>query len=294
MTSPLNGPSEGLSHSEMSPTGESKATSGEAPEGVEVEVMDENARRKAEAAIDHALLRQALDGDEAGFAGLVERHQRRAYRVARNLVPTDEDAQDLAQEAFLRVFKSLDRFDFGHEFTTWLYRIVTNLCIDFLRKRRAAVSVSSGRGDDDDAAFDLEDPNMAAPSAQAEAQETAAEVAAVLETLAPHFQSVLNLREIEGLSCPEIAEVVGATHVTVRWRLHRGRKLFQEEWERRARMRSQGAANLLAGNEVDPDGSFGSDSCQGTLEETTGPTPTPRADARTSSRDGSTRSGKKA
>ena len=86
---------------------------------------------------------------------------------------------------------------------------------------------------------------MVARSAQAELQETAAEVAAVLETLAPHFQSVLNLREIEGLSCPEIAEIVGATHVTVRWRLHRGRKLFQEEWERRARMRSQGAADLL-------------------------------------------------
>jgi RNA polymerase sigma-70 factor (ECF subfamily) len=172
--------------------------------------MDEDARRKEEAAVDHALLRQALDGDEAGFAGLVERHQRRAYRVARNLVPTDEDAQDLAQEAFLRVFKSLDRFDFNHEFTTWLYRIVTNLCIDFLRKRRSAISVSSGRGDDDDAAFDLEDLNVASPSAEVEAQETAAEVAAVLETLAPHFQSVLNLREIEGLSCPEIAEIVGA------------------------------------------------------------------------------------
>ena len=250
--------------------------------------MDENARRKAEAAVDHALIRQALDGDEAGFAGLVERHQRRAYRVARNLVPTDEDAQDLAQEAFLRVFKSLDRFDFGHEFTTWLYRIVTNLCIDFLRKRRASISVSSGGGDEGDAAFDLEDPNMAAPSAQAEAQETAAEVAAVLETLAPHFQSVLNLREIEGLSCPEIAEIVGATHVTVRWRLHRGRKLFQEQWERRARMRSQGAADLLdqAGT-VSPDGLDSE-----TLEETTGLTPTSRADARTSDRDGSSRSGK--
>ncbi len=263
------------------------------PDQEAIDAMDERARRKAEAAIDHALLRQALEGDEAGFAGLVERHQRRAYRVARNLVPTDEDAQDLSQEAFLRVFKSLDRFDFGHEFTTWLYRIVTNLCIDFLRKRRAAVSVSSGRGDDEEGgAFDLEDPRQAAPSDHVEALETAAEVEAVLETLAPHFQSVLTLREIEGLSCPEIAEIVGATHVTVRWRLHRGRKLFQEEWERRSRMRSQGAAELLGDGPLVDGGPSGPKS--GPTADSDSTTPTQRPGARTSDRAGSSRPGKKA
>ncbi len=208
------------------------------------ETPEQVAARKEEAAIDHALVKRAQAGDEDAFARLVDRHQRRAYRVARNLVPTDEDAQDLAQEAFLRVFRNLDRFDFGHDFTTWLYRIVTNLCIDFLRKRRSSYSVSQGN-DGENGPMELEDESQAAPSDHAEAMETAAEVKAVLETLAPHFQSVLTLRELEGLSCPEIAEIVGATHVTVRWRLHRGRKLFQEEWERRARMRETGAANLL-------------------------------------------------
>ena len=212
------------------------------------ETPEQVAARREEAAIDHALVKRAQTGDEDAFARLVDRHQRRAYRVARNLVPTDEDAQDLAQEAFLRVFRSLERFDFGHDFTTWLYRIVTNLCIDFLRKRRSSYSVSQGI-DEDDGPMELEDENQAAPSDHAEAMETAAEVDAVLGTLAPHFQSVLTLRELEGLSCPEIAEIVGATHVTVRWRLHRGRKLFQEEWERRARMREKGAGNLLGENE---------------------------------------------
>ena len=214
------------------------------PLGPSPVVNSEDDERQAEAEIDHALVRRAQEGEEQAFAELVERHQRRAFRVARNMVPTDEDAQDLAQEAFLRVFKSLDRFDFGHEFTTWLYRIVTNLCIDFLRKRRAAYSVSRGTLDDD-APMELEDPGQPAPGDHVEALETAAEVESVLQTLAPHFQSALTLREIEGLSCPEIAEIVGATHVTVRWRLHRGRKLFQEEWERRARMRQQGASELL-------------------------------------------------
>lgn len=206
----------------------------------------DQARREA-ARFDHALLRKAQGADEEAFGELVRRHQGRAYRVARNLVPSDEDAQDIAQEAFLRVFRNLERFNFDHEFTTWLYRIVTNLCIDFLRKRRVALSVSRGREGDDgeESALDLEDHSEPAPWEYAEAMETATEVHEVLASLAPHFQSVLTLREIEGLGCPEIAEIVGATHVTVRWRLHRGRKLFQEEWERRMRMRQQGAADLL-------------------------------------------------
>jgi RNA polymerase sigma-70 factor (ECF subfamily) len=188
-----------------------------------------------EDAHDRELMRRAQAGEEGAFESLVRRHQRRAVRVARSMVPSDEDAQDLAQEAFLRVFRSLDRFDFQHAFTTWLYRIVTNLCIDHLRRRRTTLSMTVR--EEDAADLDLEDPAEERPSDQLESEETADEVRAVLATLAPHFQSVLTLREIEGLACTEIAEIVGATHVTVRWRLHRGRKLFQEEWERRQRLR---------------------------------------------------------
>lgn len=185
---------------------------------------------------DHALIRRAQEGDADAFRALVEAYERRAWRVARNMVPSDEDARDLAQEAFLRVFRSLDRFDFEHDFTTWLYRIVTNLCIDHLRKRRPAMSTAGTGADEDQAELDLADPSDPQPSDGMEAEETAREVRAVLSSLAPHFQSVLVLRELEGLPCTEIADIVGATHVTVRWRLHRGRKLFQEEWERRRRL----------------------------------------------------------
>jgi RNA polymerase sigma-70 factor (ECF subfamily) len=197
-----------------------------------------------EDAIDRDLVRRAQSGEEDAFAALVRRHQRRAVRVARSMVPNDEDAQDLAQEAFLRVFRSLERFDFQHAFTTWLYRIVTNLCIDHLRRRRTTMSMTVR--EEDAADLDLEDPADARPSDQLESEETADEVRAVLATLAPHFQSVLTLREIEGLACTEIAEIVGATHVTVRWRLHRGRKLFQEEWERRQRLREARGAGRAA------------------------------------------------
>ena len=215
-------------------------------------------KRALEIARDHDLIRRAQSGEEEAFAGLVRCYQARAVRVARGLVPSDEDAQDLAQEAFLRVFRNLARFDFQYPFSTWLYRIVTNLCIDQLRRRRPPISTTQGDGEDSNE-LDLPDPSGARPSDLAEAEETADEVRSVLETLAPHFQSALVLREIEGLPCTEIAEIVGATHVTVRWRLHRGRKLFQEEWERRKRLRETGAAGTLetmdgtdSGTELNP------------------------------------------
>lgn len=213
-------------------------------------------------AFDRQLLRQAQAGEEDAFAALVRRHQRRAVRVARSMVPSDEDAEDLAQEAFLRIFRSLDRFDFEHAFTTWLYRIVTNLCIDHLRRRRP--QRSTVMGEEDAAELDLPDPLDERPSDRLESDETAAEVRAVLATLAPHFQSVLTLREIEGLACTDIAEIVGATHVTVRWRLHRGRRLFQEEWERRQRVREArgvvGAPSVPLGADEDSDGDDPADS----------------------------------
>src|SRR5204863_1307413 len=102
--------------------------------------------------------------------------------------------------------------------------------------------------DDDGNGFDLVDDFAPAPERPMDARETAARVRACIASLAPHFQTVLVLRELEGLACTEIARIVGATHVTVRWRLHRGRKLFQEEWERRVRVRDSG---LREGDSLD-------------------------------------------
>ena len=208
-----------------SPLGEEVSTAGEH------EVLDEKARAAAE---EKSWIRRAQLGDEEAFAWLVRRHEVRAYRIARGLLPNEEDARDVAQEAFLRVFRSIERFDFGYAFTTWLHRIVTNLAIDHLRKRRV-VARGGALDDEESQAPELIDEGVEDPSAGVIRKETVSEVRECLESLAPHFRSVMILRELEGLACAEIAEIVGATNVTVRWRLHRGRKLFQEEWERRQR-----------------------------------------------------------
>jgi len=212
------------------PEGELEAEAGE-----ESQAGDPGQQQSREE--DHQLLRQAQAGEERAFEALVRKHQARAWRAARNLVGNDEDAADLTQEAFVRVFRNLSGFDFQHSFTTWLYRIVTNLAIDHLRRRRPVWSTAA-QGEEG-GEQELLDGRVASPAEGLESGELALEVKACMDALAPHFQSVLMLREIEGLPCNQIAEIVGATHVTVRWRLHRGRKLFQEEWERRARLREQ-------------------------------------------------------
>ncbi|TAJ12235.1 MAG: sigma-70 family RNA polymerase sigma factor [Planctomycetota bacterium] len=192
---------------------------------------------ESSAGADHDAVRRAQRGDAAAFEELVRRHERGAVRVALNLVGRREDAEDLVQEAFLRVFRNLERFDFQYEFSTWLYRIVTNQAIDWLRRRRPAHSTTAR--EDDEPEIELPDVRTPAPSRGLELGEEAARVRECLSALAPHFQAVLVLREMEGMACTEIADIVGATHVTVRWRLHRGRKLFQEEWERRERLNEQ-------------------------------------------------------
>ena len=194
---------------------------------------------------DHERVRAALAGEEKAFEELVRCHQARVFRLLRNLVRSDEDAQDLLQEAFLRVFRSLSSFDFQHPFGTWLTRIATNLAIDHLRRRRPQASGWSGGDEPEvDSVLDAVESREQAPERRLDADETAREVHACLDALAPHFSSVLVLRELEGLPCQTIAPLVGATHVTVRWRLHRGRKLFLEEWERRQRANISGSPDV--------------------------------------------------
>src|SRR5215510_12751859 len=90
--------------------------------------------RQAEAEEDRALIERAKSGDRKAFRELVERHQRRAFAIALALVRDENDAREIVQEAFLRVYRGLDTFHGGSSFFTWLYRIVTNLSIDLMRK----------------------------------------------------------------------------------------------------------------------------------------------------------------
>jgi RNA polymerase sigma-70 factor (ECF subfamily) len=175
---------------------------------------------------DREVIVRAQAGDEEAFRDLVERYKKRAYWVAFNLVNDENEARDISQEAFIRVFRNIAKFDLRFKFYTWLYQIVTNLSIDALRKRQGQRRVSLE---------DVGDVRAVQQSAheRLERLELKERVAEVLETLPPKYKAVLSLRELEGLSSKEIATIVGSTHATVRWRLHRARSLFRDAWEAR-------------------------------------------------------------
>jgi len=175
---------------------------------------------------DAALVERCRAGDEVAYRALVERYQKKAYWIAYDMLGDKEEALDVAQEAFVRVFRSIDRFDTSRKFTTWLYRIVSNLCIDALRKipKQRAISLES-IGDTI--------PRGEIPSEALERTELGRQIEQILAVLPSKYRLMIVLRDLEGHSCKEIARIVGCSHANVRWRLHKARKLFQEYWERR-------------------------------------------------------------
>lgn len=179
---------------------------------------------------DAELVRRSLAGQQDPFAALVARYQKRAFWIAFHVVGRVEDARDVAQESFVRLFRSLAKFDFSRAFYTWFYRIVMNLAIDQLRKIR-----SGGASSLEDFQGGLPDAREAPAEAPMELEEQNGRVWSVLERLDPKFRAVLVLRDIHGLSCREIAPILRLTHATTRWRLHRGRQVFREHWERTER-----------------------------------------------------------
>lgn len=171
-----------------------------------------------------ALLRRCQEGDEAAFTELVETFRERAFWVAYQMVGDIHEARDLTQEAFLRVFRSIHSFELGKNFFTWLYRIVTNLAIDHLRKSGARQAVPL------EVLAEVEGGQVGAHSIAA-ARELSAEVRAILDQLPPRYKQVLIMRDLLELTCKEIGHATGTKHATVRWQLHQGRKLFRAAWE---------------------------------------------------------------
>jgi RNA polymerase sigma-70 factor (ECF subfamily) len=175
---------------------------------------------------DRELVEQVLSGEVDAYGDLVARYQQRLYWVAFRLLGNREDARDITQEAFLRAYHRLAGFDRSRKFYTWIYRILVNLGIDQMRKqgRRGSMSLLT----------DIEG-GADAPDARALSEELRGRVWETLDRLPPRYRALLILRDVEGLTGKDISDRTGVGHATVRWRIHRARKLFKTEWESRAR-----------------------------------------------------------
>lgn len=189
--------------------------------------------RIREAEEDRVLIARAQQGDRAAFRQLVDRHQRRAFAIALSLVRDDNDARELVQDAFLRVYKSLGTFQGGSSFFTWLYRIITNLSIDLIRKPgRQLVDIDEARFETDDS-LEADFPLLsrvdgADPVDVVRRREIGGRLAEALDALPPYHRSVIVMREVEGLSYEEMAVAMGVSKGTIMSRLFHARQKLQK------------------------------------------------------------------
>ncbi len=173
---------------------------------------------------EKVLIRRILSGDQDAFAQLVKTYETQVYNLCLRMVGNQEDAKDLAQESFIKAWRGLQFYKFESAFSTWLYRLTSNVCIDFLRKQKRRPVVSMTMQEEEETLTELEVPDSAPlPEAQVLYLEQKQAIAAAMNQLEEEFRTVLTLRVIEDLPYEEIAEILDLKIGTVKSRLARAR-----------------------------------------------------------------------
>ena len=174
---------------------------------------------------EEQLIRYAQQGDNDAFEQLLLLHQKKVYNLCLRMSANPDDALDLSQEAFIKAWRSIGQYQFDASFSTWLFRLTSNVCIDHLRrkKRRQETSLTESYDDSDEAEeFTLPDA-APLPEEQAITNETKLALAQAMERLGPEHREILQLRVVEDLPYEQIAEILDIRVGTVKSRLARAR-----------------------------------------------------------------------
>lgn len=190
-----------------------------------------SAERREEADSDWTIVQQVQAGDVSAFDQLVIRYRERVYGVIYNMTSNREDAADLTQDAFIKSFQSINRFQGQSSFFTWLYRIAVNSTLSHLRKAKLRTFFSFEKITEDDKTTELVALLTDKRGADKEVflNELQEKLNEAIQKLSIKHRTVVTLYEIDGLSHEQIAEVVGCSVGTVRSRLHYAKQLLQAE-----------------------------------------------------------------
>lgn len=175
------------------------------------------------------LVRQAKAGDARAFEALVTAYETRIYNLALRYLGNPHDAEDAAQEVFLRVFRFLEGFQEESSFSTWLYRIGVNVCKDMLKARSQRQEQPLGQEDEEDGTHPIHIPDLRYdPETVYSETEKRELLCAAIEALPPRQREILILRDLQGLSYEELAEVLSLEVGTVKSRLARSRESLRK------------------------------------------------------------------
>jgi len=176
---------------------------------------------------DIQLIRRAKQGDIAAFEELILEYQKKVYNTAYRFFNNAEDALDVSQEIFIKVYTSLKAFKEGSTFSTWLYRIAVNTCIDYSRKKRKIQDVSL---DDEttNVAKNMASPQLP-PDQIVENREMKDAIAKAIQALPEDLKICIILRDIQGFTYLEISELLDCSIGTVKSRISRGRRALREQ-----------------------------------------------------------------
>ena len=167
---------------------------------------------------------RVLAGDPSAFEGLVARHGRRVYDLARRILRDPHEAEDAAQHAFLNAFKALERFDRSRPFRNWILRITTNLCRNRLAARKVRAHELRPQGGEDP----LPEPEGRPEGAAGLGPEEAASLEAVIGQLPERYRTAVILRHVHGMALDDIAAITQTPVATVKTHLHRGRSALRK------------------------------------------------------------------
>jgi len=186
--------------------------------------------------VEAGLVRRCLAGDEKAYRELVEMYQGQVHSVVFRMVRSREDAQDLTQETFVRMFRALDRYDLQRPFAAWLFTIASRLAIDHIRRRKVTpISLTQREaGSDDEYEIEIEDSGLK-PDEFTTRNEEERRTESLIQSLPPHYRIVVILRHQQDLSYEEIAESLHLPLGTVKARIHRARELLKTKIERMER-----------------------------------------------------------
>ncbi|MHA6481036.1 RNA polymerase sigma factor SigW [Paenibacillus sp. strain BS8-2] len=184
--------------------------------------------------LENQLARLALKGDQQAFEELVDLYQDKLFHMAYRMLSNRQEAEDVVQETFLRVYKNLDRFDESLKFSTWIYRIATNLCIDRLRKRKPTYSLDAESSEYEGLdGYSMIPGDNRTPESELILSDTQRIIHQAMETLPPKYKSVMMLRYIQDLSLQEVGDILGMPVTTIKTRVHRGREFLRKKLEHR-------------------------------------------------------------